>query len=531
MTQQWPCLLALLSLACAQNTPEDDVPPDTDLPEVPLCPEDSELAVETADGCILGTLWGDGEAFLGIPYAAPPVGSLRWVNPQPHPGWSTPHDGSQFGAMCVQAKDVPLTTTAAGDGEEDCLTLNIFRPAGTDANSSYPILFFTHGGSYENGSGDSELYTANPVLAESAIVVTHNYRLGPFGFLVDSHELKGNQGLFDSYTALQWVVDNAENFGGNPDQLMVFGESAGAMTTCAFLTSPLTEGLFSAAFMQSIGCGWLQTPASAAAGQGERMASTLGCTAGDLSCMQAVPAAEIVAALGPDESYFAIVDEIFVPEPVGQSIYTGAFHRVPVVAGVNADEGSMFVHHLGIDTPASLEENLRTTGGYFGINDLDTLISMYSVANYGDPQRAYDQFYGDIVFHCMTRFFLSNASEYTDTYAYYFTHEPSWIPFYPSLDGWGAYHSAELTYVFGTQQELLPEYEQEFSRDLTDMWLSVAQQQPTLPSGAPWTPFSESDSWWTDGGKMVELTPGGFEPLSGVKKAQCDFIADQWWGS
>ena len=112
----------------------------------------------------------------------------------------------------------------------------------------------------------------------------------------------------------------------------------------------------------------------------------------------------------------------------------------------------MFTHHWGIDSEAKLHEALQNWGRAYSIWDIATLKILYSVDEYGDPQRAFDQFYGDLFFHCMTRYFLSNASAFTDTYAYYYTHEPSWIPYYPSLEGWGAYHSAELTFVFGVAQ-------------------------------------------------------------------------------
>ena len=273
-------------------------------------------------GCILGTESEGIEYFLNIPYASPPVDELRWKRPVPHEVWTEPLDGTSVGNFCVQQTYYGIM------GSEDCLNLNIMRPTG-NTDSSLPILFFTHGGSHINGSGIDEVYISNPQLAQNAIVVTHNYRLNAFGFLAhpeltaedaadNGNGSSGNQGLFDTLMALEWVYDNAEALGGNPRNIMVFGESAGATTTCALLTSPLAEGLFDAAILQSGNCQWFPeldaaTPYSEPAENlGLTIADTLGCTGDNsLECLREQSAEDVLNALPPDSSH-PNVDGVFL---------------------------------------------------------------------------------------------------------------------------------------------------------------------------------------------------------------------------
>ena len=548
-------LLVVLLWGCSGG---GDTDTDTDSPPVSTpCTEGDPLAVATTDGCVLGLDdWMYSEAFLGIPYAAPPVGALRWQRPVAGDGWEETLSADAFGEICVQAKDAALVGIEAGDGAEDCLTLNVLRPKGTTAGAGLPVLFFTHGGSHENGAGSQEYFMDDPRLAEEAVVVSHNYRLGDFGFMAHkaltaedaaasgTSGSSGNQGLFDSLMALQWVVDNAEAFGGDPEQVMVFGESAGGLTTCALLASPLAKDLFSSALIQSIGCMWLSKPLKDTAGtgwlesgedQGARLAAALGCSGSDeevLQCMREASVGEVIAALPPEDAYGPSVDGVFLPDAAGTLFYFGDYNRVPIAAGVVADEGTMFTHHWGINTEAVLEESLRGWGASMGLSDLDNLVLLYSAEAYGgDTQRAFDQFYADLFFVCPTRFFLQNVAYYGPAYGYYYAHEPSWLPFYPALDGWGAYHSSEMIFVFGTSLDDLTEEERGFSERLGDTWRSMAQGTPQIPEFGEWPLFSEDLSASTDGGKWVQFTATETTLETGVRKERCDFFAEQWFGN
>ena len=222
--------MLLLILAC--RTESVDVQ-DTyaEEPQESVCSFEGP-GIESSAGCIEGFSFQGMSMFLGIPYAEPPVGDLRWKRPVPIASWESTIHSDTLSQPCVQ-----YNLSGGVVGSEDCLTLNVFRPQEND--ESLPILFFTHGGSYVSGMGSSEVMEAPPELGKNAILVTHNYRLGPFGFLAhpeltaedgrlyEGGGTSGNLGLFDTYTALKWVYDNAEALGGAKDKIMVFGESAG----------------------------------------------------------------------------------------------------------------------------------------------------------------------------------------------------------------------------------------------------------------------------------------------------------------
>ena len=525
-------------IGCAQT---DDKQHDTNItdataPEPAPCPEGSELSWMSTHGCVIGTESNGLEYFLNIPYASPPVDDLRWKRPVSSEVWTEPLDASTAGNFCVQQTYYGIM------GSEDCLNLNIMRPT-DNADSPLPILFFTHGGSYTNGSGIDDVYISNPQLAQNAIVVTHNYRLNAFGFLAhpdltaeDAAEhgngSSGNQGLFDTLMALEWVYDNAESFGGNPRNIMIFGESAGATSTCALLASPLAAGLFDAAILQSANCQWFPELDSAmpyaapAENLGQTLADALGCTGSNtLECLREQDAQDVINAFPPDSAE-PNVDGVFLNTHPTLAIAYGNFNQVPIVAGVTGNEGSMFVRELGLQTAEDLEDTLLEWGPFFGLLDTDTLQSLYSIEEYGSAQEAFDQFYADLIFVCPTKFLLDSASPYVETYGYHYTHVPSWIDLYPYMEGWGSYHSSELPFVFGTFLDTLTAEEQTLSSQLQEAWMSVANGSPSLPSDTPWLKY---DSELENGGAWAQWDTTGATMVTGVKKDNCDYIASQWW--
>ena len=250
--------MIVLWLACAITKTTEQV--DTATVEEVSCVGEGPL-ITSSTGCIEGVSYQGLSMFLGIPYAEPPVGELRWKRPEPISDWDGIKKADVLSSACVQDDGFGGVV-----GSEDCLTLNIFRPADWDGITPLPILFFTHGGSFVAGMGSSNVFEAPPELATKAIVVTHNYRLGAMGFL--AHEeltnedatayggtgTSGNLGIMDTLAALQWVYDNARAIGGTTDQIMIFGESAGAVSTCVLLFTDESEGLFSSALIQSGAC-------------------------------------------------------------------------------------------------------------------------------------------------------------------------------------------------------------------------------------------------------------------------------------
>jgi para-nitrobenzyl esterase len=496
--------------------------------------------IDSSTGCVVGLQQGTLSYFLGIPYAEPPIGSLRWKRTVPHANWDEPFAANNLSAFCTQFTESGII------GSEDCLTLNIFRPK-TLPEEPLPIMFYTHGGSYIAGAGSSDVFNAPPMLAEKAIVVTHNYRLGAFGFL--AHELlseedaiesgglgsSGNVGLFDTRTALQWVYDNAEELGGSQDQIMIFGESAGAITTCTLLMNPESEGLFSSALIQSGGCNVISVPLSQAQGQGEYYEESIGCADEEnrLECMRSATKETIMAVDLTQTQYgsgFAPnVDEDFIPEATGTMLYYGNFHRVPIAAGINGNEGSMFVHAMGLTEEEELEQVVREYGTAYGISDLDTLLSLYSSEEHGGVQAAMDQLHGDMFFVCPTRLSMDMISFYLPSYAYYYTHEPSWIASYPSLEGWGAYHSSELNFIFGTYLSYLTPDEKLFAEQMMNTWVNFARGEYSTEGAGAWEVYGTDTSSQVDGGQWLSLNPTGFDMMSGVHKDRCDFIIQQWF--
>lgn len=209
-------------------------------------------------GPINGVQEGGVWVYKGIPYAAPPVGELRWKEPQPAEPWKEVRPCTEFGPACPQpSSDDQGGFMAVGETSEDCLYLNVWSPAETPGER-LPVMVWIHGGAFRTGAGSQAVYDGVNLAEKDVVVVTINYRLGPLGFF--AHPLlteespngsSGNYGLLDQVAALEWVERNIASFGGDPDNVTVFGESAGAMSICDLMASPLAEGLFDRAIVQS----------------------------------------------------------------------------------------------------------------------------------------------------------------------------------------------------------------------------------------------------------------------------------------
>ena len=315
--------------------------------------------VETASGPIRGADDGRVTSWKGVPYAAPPVGDLRWRAPQPAPPWTTVADASTYGFVCPQPVDPRIPIDLGAPQDEDCLTLNVWASSDTAAGDGKPVMVWVHGGAYIIGSASQPLYDGRVLAADGgAIVVTVNYRIGALGFLdlseFDStrRRFDTNLGLRDVLAALRWVRDNIAAFGGDPDRVTLFGESAGAGIITTLLTSPAAEGLFSAAIAQS-------SPAtsvydiSRAHGITRLVLDKLGMTTSDVERLPQVPVDVIVAAAtdvfydvpvrNPGTLAFApIVDGDVVPDYPVKLAREGRSHRVPLIIGTNKHEAALF---------------------------------------------------------------------------------------------------------------------------------------------------------------------------------------------
>ena len=428
------------------------------------------VTVQTDHGAIVGRV-ADVQTFKGIPYAAPPVADRRWRAPQAAPAWTTPRDASTFGNICPQVVLglFPVPGKQAGDvqGDEDCLYLNVYAPKSATPGSKLPVMVWIHGGSFTLGAGSTYDGTR---LAEQygMVVVTLNYRLGALGFLAlasldagSAGGQSGNYGLQDQQAALKWVRANIAAFGGNPAKVTIAGESAGGMSVCSQLASPLAAGLFHKAIIQS---GLCTSPGNAVTQQGaatrnRKYASNLGCKPEDLACLRKVDVAALlktkVPGLRPASNlvWSPVYGTDVLPLTMQQAFGQGKFNRVPVMAGTNHDEGRLFVQVASPEgKPVSPVLYWGGAGLLVGVPKLQRVLAQYPYRRYGTPALAFATMFTDGVFSCPGQAVNTALSRYVPVYSFEFN-DPQAVTLIkaPSdLPGLGAFHSSSLVYAFQT---------------------------------------------------------------------------------
>ena len=336
--------------ACDADAPSSDAGADASADDAG--PPPAAPTADTALGPLEGLRGPGYQAFLGVPYAKPPVGALRWAPPEPPEAWTEPRSATGRPPRCVQrALGLDLAS------QEDCLYLNVHTPDPRPEDA--PVMVWLHGGAFLFGEGlQTDEGTAGDLLAAThgVVVVSLNYRLGPYGFLAHpaltaERGASGNYGLMDQRLALEWVRDNIAAFGGDPDDVTIFGESAGGLSVCAHLISPESEGLFHRAISQSGLCDSALDDLSDAEAAGERFADALSCA--DAECLRAASVDEITTAdgagsdpfgeVGAERAWWPIVDGAVLEGDFRTEVERGAFVNVPTVVGWNADEGTLFV--------------------------------------------------------------------------------------------------------------------------------------------------------------------------------------------
>lgn len=340
---------ALSLAACDSNTtPVDSAMRTTAAIE----PATIGKVVETRSGKISGFVADEAgqvmHVFRGIPYAAPPVGNLRWKAPQPVEAWSEVRDATAFGPRCAQGESSMGETDAPPS--EDCLHLNVVTPAKTQSDR-LPVMVFFHGGGLTSGTGNSPLYTNTALPAKGVVLVTVNSRLGPIGYMAhpalseeSEHGVSGNYGTLDLIASLQWIQSNIELFGGDPGNVLIFGESGGGTKTLSLVTSPLAKGLFHKAIVES-GAGSVSpdriTTLADAEERGKKVADKLG--SNDLADLRDLDWRDIIAAASAEDVGFRAglaVDGYVLPEPMYNMIKSGKHHAVPLIVGANSGERS-----------------------------------------------------------------------------------------------------------------------------------------------------------------------------------------------
>jgi para-nitrobenzyl esterase len=413
-----PSATAQSSKPVAEESCQAD-PPNQRSPEI----------VITDGGLVRGSHAGDTHSFKGIPYAAPPVGALRWKGPQPVPCWSGVRDALEFGSPCAQL-GTPPGSTMTWFGSEDCLTLNIWTPAMSFERDRLPVMVFVHGGGNTRGSGSASVPTSVPFIGPNvqdgqrlaelgrAVVVTLNYRLGFLGWLAHPALSKasdtgtsGNYGLQDQLAALKWVRRNIRHFGGNPRRVLVFGQSSGGRDVCALLASPWARGLISRAGIISSSCENLPT-SQQAEDVGVQYASSLGCaTAADvLGCMRGVPTEVAVRASVTQPPRFQgfqlgpMVDGFIVGAQPLTVFRSPLYMPVPVHISSTANEVAFSLFRLYWPGPIATANDYASAVITLAPPQLVAdILSLYPVSNYPTPRAALTALLSDVQLLCPSR--------------------------------------------------------------------------------------------------------------------------------
>ena len=475
-------------------------------------PKKKTPAIVTTSGPLKGIVNGNITEFLGIPYAAPPVGALRWMPPQSFGKWHGLLDASSFGNVCTQG----------GRGSEDCLFLNIYAPNFKKNGNKHgmPVMFWIHGGALTGGAGSD--FDPTPLLApQNVIVVTINYRLGYLGFLAqtaldsEGHDA-GNYGLMDQQFAMQWVQNNIAAFGGDPSNVTIFGESAGGQSVYCQLASPTATGLYAHAIAESgsyeifenflinaldpiaaLSVG--ETTGTANVPSGANIADSVGCSSQTAACLRGVSNTELVSVqVG---TVYPFVDGTLLTETPAESFASGNFNKVPVIAGTNHDEWRIFVaeQYDAQGNPILTEAEYDTAVTMLWKDPL--LISIVEfLYPYAFPGGQVLGASGtDAIFACSARNADISLSNFTNTYAYEFNDENA-PPHQSDLPGLsfplGAYHGSEIQYLFDSvfTPELNPA-QQQLSAAMVSYWTNFAvsgnPNGGSLPTWSLYNPSSD----------------------------------------
>jgi para-nitrobenzyl esterase len=480
------------------------------------CSEKQEdPVVKTAQGDVQGFIKENVNVFYGIPYAAPPVGELRWKAPQPRASWQGILKTTQAPPLCFQYM------LYMQRGQEDCLYLNVATPD-TKPEKPKPVMVWFHGGGFIGGDGLQGTPLQRLAARGDVVVVSLQYRVGALGFLAhpalsaesektNNQSVSGNYGLMDQQAALRWVRDNIGAFGGDSKNVTIFGESAGGMSVCAHLASPVSAGLFKQAIIQSGPCTKNNADLSAAEKQGEWLAIRAGCEGRGnlLQCLRDKKPEEILQALPNDPAFVfgegdfgvwgPVTDGHILPESIQQSFQSGRFNRVPVINGNNDDEGSlmvMFSHEYRFK-PLQAEDYEKRIRYLVGDNQtiIDKVKARYPLEKYEDPGAALAAVLGDEFMSCNIHEVSDWLSPWAPVYAYTFTY-PDAAFVLPEMRKLGAFHSAELQFVFHAPMNWFRSYfsgdELKLSNAMMDYWSQFAHAgNPNRAEQLVWPLYAE----------------------------------------
>jgi para-nitrobenzyl esterase len=550
----------------ATPPPDDSGPPATTEGGSPDGSTTSSLVVPTDKGMVQGSTAGGVRSFLGIPYAGTTAGDNRWKPPQPATAWTTTLKATTLGPICPQID--PSTMKYATTSDENCLSLNVWTPDPAPT-TPLPVMVWIFGGAFVFGSSGAAPYNGNHLVPDgNVVVVSMNYRVGALGFLAhsalaaeDPGKASGNYGLLDQQAALKWVQTNIAAFGGDKNNVTIFGESAGGKSVCLHMLSPGSRGLFSKAIVESGLCLAPGLTLAASEAQGDRYATAMGCSAdagSSLSCLRALPPTTIIngPATAPPQlpgglfyqdsstslSFQPNIDGTFLTDQPAALFAANKEAPVPVLQGSNTDEGILFqIAALGPYTSVTTETDyVAALTRTFGPN-ASMIAAQYPLAGgdagapaadsgapgdagaggvvaYATPDEALTHVTGDSLFVCqarrLERILSANAPK---TYLYSFSGPLTGVPI-PQLQG-VAFHSSELPYVFGNSYLLgsVPDAGASLVGAMEGYWTAFAKTgDPNGGSNLMWPPYT------TAGDQNINLEPT-LSVSTGLDKANCDF--------
>lgn len=471
--------------------------------------------VNTQEGKVKGVVKSEVISYKGVPFAKPPVGELRWADTQPPEVRSETLVADSYSKACPQTLsgivgDVP-------DWSEDCLYLNVFRP--DTEEKDLPVMVFIHGGGFVKGAASLATFEGTWLASKGIVLVTINYRLAQFGFIaVPDTEIDGNYGIKDQIAALAWVRANISSFGGNSENITIFGESAGAMSVGSLIG--VRPDLFERAIIQSGTIPWGKTTMlkEDADDQGERFVEAAGCKDEEVvKCLREKSAEDILTYLeggvfSDAESYGPHIDgKLFTEVPFNMAV-SGNGKNVPLIIGTNLDEGTMFTY--------SYKEYLDTEEDYetfvtqqFGAAAAPYVLAEYPAAEYESPWHAYTDLFADLVFNCSSILMAREFSKSNENIHYYrFTHMPD----YGVQTGLDCFHGAELGYIFNTWDDYYKNSEEGYMDtvdNISSLWIRFAKDGELKD----WPAYDETE-------KYLELSEN-LEIKEKLEKDSCDFWA------
>jgi para-nitrobenzyl esterase len=465
--------------------------------------------VQTRSGIVVGKTTGDGAVniFMGVPFAAPPVGALRWKAPQPVTSWEGVRECTTPPASAIQRKPMPFFgwtkefLIPEASISEDCLYLNIWTPAKT-ATDKLPVIVWIHGGAFTGGSGTVPLYDGEAMARKGVVFITINYRLGIFGFLAHpelsaeaENGVSGNYGILDQIAALKWVRDNITAFGGDPGRVTVAGQSAGAMSVNMLVVSPLAKGLFNRAIAQSggmFGKNFAMSDLKTAEAAGKQLTDNAGASISDL---RKLPADSLLNVRG---MFSITVDHVVIP-PISETFAQGKQNDVPLISGWNADDGISF------GPPAGSEAFKERMGKQYG-EKAGKFLEAFPAGT--DEEAAQSQKLLTSLSFGWNNYMwakLQTETGKSKAYLYYFKRVP------PGEPSYGAFHSAEFGYALHTLNKWdrpFTDTDYRLEEIMSSYWVNFAKTGDPNGEGLPqWSAFADDDPRIIEFGDEVKAVP------------------------